>query len=236
MTIENPSPTQQQPKPEPNKRSNLDSYRDQLTGQIHVSTPEDTAAFKKHCAEILETLVPVGPIERQLAQAMAEDMWRLQRARALENGIFALGHRRHVDEMKAGHPQVDTALAQSQTFIDQARTLHLLTVYELRIHRAYEKNTAQLKALQAERKSAHKHAEEQAIMFAQLAAAKGEAYQPANDFLPASDFGGFAYSKPALAQVRERESRLRQAQEYKFGYGKYRPKPTKPENEDHDAA
>ena len=85
MTNENPSPStqQQQPKPEP-KPSSLDSYRDKLTGQIHVSTPEDTAAFKKHCAEIVGDLAPFGPRERQLAQAVAEDMWRLQRARAQE--------------------------------------------------------------------------------------------------------------------------------------------------------
>src|SRR6202050_5235131 len=188
MTNEKSAPIPQQP-PEA-KPSKLDSYRDQLTGQIRASAPEDSAAFKKHCAEIIEDLAPFGPIERNLAQAVAEDMWRLQRARALENGIFALGHREHADQMKSGHPEVDTALAQSQTFIEQARTLHLLTVYEHRIQRTYEKNTAHLKSPQAERKSAHKHAEEQAILFAQLAASKGEPYQPANDFMPAGDYGG----------------------------------------------
>jgi hypothetical protein len=232
MTNETPAPAT----PQPPTHLNLDSYRDPLTGQIHVSTPADTAAFKKHCAGILESLTPQGVIERQLAQAVAEDMWRLQRARALENGIFALGHREHVDKMKSGHPEVDTALAQSKTFIEQARTLHLLTVYELRIHRTYEKNFAQLKSLQAERKSSHKYAEQQAILFAQLAAAKGETYQPANDFLPASEHGGFAYSKPALAQVRERERRLNEARDYNFGHGKYRPKPNKPEKDQNDAA
>ena len=51
-------------------------------------------------------------------------MWRLQRARALENGIFADGFRRRIDQIDAGHPEVDAALARSQTWAEQAHNLH----------------------------------------------------------------------------------------------------------------
>jgi hypothetical protein len=68
------------------KRSSLNAFRHGLTGQIVIHTPEDQAAFQKHCDAIREALAPVGALEFDLAQAIAEDKWRLNRAcaRALQ--------------------------------------------------------------------------------------------------------------------------------------------------------
>jgi hypothetical protein len=209
------------PKTEAGKnRSRLNSYRHGLSGQIFVATPEETVAFQQHSDEIAEALAPVGRLESYYALAIAQDMWRLQRARALENGIFAQGYRENVEQINSGHPEVDTALAQSQTFIDQARTLTLLTVYEQRINRAIEKNTDKLNALQAERKAAFNKAQEQAVLFAELAQAKGEDYQPGNDFMPASAHGGFAYSYPQIVEVCDREYRVLEARSFRLGLHK----------------
>src|SRR5580700_8733190 len=73
-------------------RSRLNAYRHGITGQILIFTAEDQQAFDKHCDGIRQSFEPIGPTELHLAQSIAEDYWRLQRARALENGIFALGH------------------------------------------------------------------------------------------------------------------------------------------------
>ena len=83
------------------KRSSLNAFRHGLTGQIVFHTPEDQAAFEKHCDSIRDALKPVGALENDLAQAIAEDKWRLNRARALENSIFTLGHREHSDPYAA---------------------------------------------------------------------------------------------------------------------------------------
>ena len=139
--------------PEGRKRSSLNAFRHGLTGQIVVHTPEDQEAFKKHCDGIREALAPVGALELDLAQAIAEDRWRLNRARALENSIFALGQTEHVPD-DSDNPDVDAALAQGRTWITHARELNLLTTYENRIRRSVEKNTAELRALQAQRKPA----------------------------------------------------------------------------------
>src|SRR6516165_9444649 len=141
------------------RRSSLNAFRHGLTGQIVIHTPEDQAAFQRHCDAIREALKPVGALETDLAQAIAEDKWRLNRARALENSIFTLGFQEHSDP-NAGHPEVDAALAQGRTWIAQARNLQLLTTYEQRIRRSVEKNMAEIKALQAERKAAIAEAEE----------------------------------------------------------------------------
>ncbi len=197
--------------PEGKRRASLNSYRHGLSGQIHIATPEETAVFRKHCDAVRNEHNPVGPTETFLAQSIAEDMWRLQRARALENGIFAQGIRQHVDHMNAGHPEVDTALAQSKTWAEQAHNLQLLTVYEGRIRRTLEKNMTQLKSLQAERKAAHNKAREQATIFMEYAESKGEIYDPGDDFSPASEWGGFVFSAHEINRRRTRDRRYHQA-------------------------
>jgi hypothetical protein len=83
------------------------------------------------------------------------------RARAIEASTFALGlHESLADN--AGHREIDAAFAQARTWSKQAHNLQLLTVYEQRIQRAVDKNMAQLKALQTERKQAAKEAMDQA--------------------------------------------------------------------------
>src|SRR5580693_9353378 len=72
-------------------RTRLNAYRNGLTGQIQILTDDEHEAFDQHCAGIRESLEPVGALEIDLAQSIAEDHWRLNRARALETGIFALG-------------------------------------------------------------------------------------------------------------------------------------------------
>jgi hypothetical protein len=193
------------------KRASLNAYRHGLTGQIIMHTPEDQQAFKKHCEGIREALAPVGALEADLAQAIAEDRWRLNRARALENSIFALGQGEHLCEDAGHHPEVDTAFAQGRTWMAHAHELHLLTTYESRIRRSVEKNTAELRAMQAERKAAVAKAEEEARLLVQLAEAEGGDYDPADDFPPESQPLGFVFSRPAIQRQIERSQRLGRA-------------------------
>ena len=192
------------------KRSSLNAFRHGLTGQIIMHTPEDEQAFKKHCDGIREALAPVGALELDLAQAIAEDRWRLNRARALENSIFALGQGEYLREY-SGHPETVAAFAQGRTWMTHAHELHLLTTYENRIRRSVEKNTAELRALQAERKAAVAKAEEEARLLVQLAEVEGGDYDPADDFPPESQPLGFVFSRPAIQRQIERSQRLGRA-------------------------
>jgi len=165
------------------KRSSLNAVRHGLTGQIVVHTPEDQEAFKKHCNGICQALAPVGALEAYLAQAIAEDRWRLNRARALENTILALGQSEHLPP-DGSYSELDAALAQAQAWMGHARELHLLTTYENRIRRSVEKNTAELNVLQTQRKAAIAKAEEEGRLLVQIAEAEGGDYDPADDFPP----------------------------------------------------
>src|SRR6202021_642254 len=156
-------------------RTRLNPYRHGLTGQIHLLTSAEHQAFDKHCAGIRDSLQPVGALELELAQSIAEDHWRLKRARALETGIFALGQigapgtiaPRGRDD-PAGLP-IDEALSQARTWLAKGENFLLLSLYEQRIHRTIEKNMAQLRTLKTERQAARKQALEEAQLLAQLA-------------------------------------------------------------------
>jgi hypothetical protein len=194
--------------PEGKRRSSLNATRSRLHGQIECLPAEDLAVYHKLLDEVIAEHKPVGPTERFHATSAAQSMWRLQRAAAIEQGIFASGFRAHVDSINAGHPEVDSALATSETFVEQARALALLTTYETRIRRALEKDLAALRALQSERKAAHYRAENDAIRMLQYTRHRGETYDPGDDFKPASDYGGFEFSKEALEREISRRKRF----------------------------
>ncbi len=192
-------------------RSRFNAVKHNLYSKVHIATPEETAAFEAHCAGYRESLAPVGFEETELAQSIAEDRWRLKRARSVENSIYARGiHDRSLDH-DTGHAEVDDSLAEGQVWIEHGRFLTSLSQFERRILRSIQENTAELKALQAARKEAYSQARKEAILLAQLADSKGEIYDPAPDFGPASEHGGFVFNLDALNRFVDREDRLLEA-------------------------
>jgi hypothetical protein len=198
-------------------RTRLNAYRHGLTGQICLLTADEQQAFDHHCTGIRESLEPVGALELELAQSIAENHWRLKRARAIETGIFAagvLGQLGHpfggVREDPAQVP-VDEALAKAQTWLAKSENFQLLALYEQRIHRAIEKNMAELRTLRAERKAARQQALEEAQLLAQLACSKGEKYDPASDFPPELLQIGSDFSSAGLSRLINRNQRLSEA-------------------------
>ena len=172
---ERPGPTG--PRTEAGKqRTRLNAYKHGLTGQIHLSTAEEHEAYQKHCQLYLQALEPVGDLEQELAQEIAEDRWRIKRARAIEANIFAYGQVGELEE------PVSQAFGHVKTWLSESKNIQLLTLYQQRIERSIAKNTAALRVLQAERKAAHQQALEHACLLAQRAAIKGETYEPETDF------------------------------------------------------
>src|ERR1700677_1989766 len=165
------------PKSEPGtQRTRLNAYKHGLTGQIHLFTPEEHTAFENHCQPIVEALAPIGTLEQGLAQAIAEGKWRLNRAAAIESGIFALGQLREFDE------PVAQALQQAKTWLADGKNIQLLSLYEQRIQRSIERNMAALCTLRAERLAARQQAVEEATLLSQLAKSKGETYHAPADY------------------------------------------------------
>jgi len=206
--------------PEAKHKTRMNAYRHGLTGQIQFFTDEDRAAFQLHCKGIVESLNPVGGMEQTLAQAIAENHWRLMRARAIENNIFGICHDGHFFhgvsyQEYPEHCPVDQAKAQAHAWDDKGPELHLLALYETRIQRSIERNMAELRTLRAERNAARKQALDEAQVLVQHAKTKNEPYDPAPDFPPEILQNGFDFSTGVITHLIDRNQRLHEARQPK---------------------
>jgi hypothetical protein len=200
----------------------MNALRHGITGQVSILTTEDRAAHDKFVQELIDRLQPEGAVELQFASVIAEDFWRLQRIRAVENDILALGNFSEAAEIDVDHPEIHASLTRAQTFLDQSKDFERLTLYEQRINRAIEKNRKQLAELQAERKRLREEALEQACLLHQAPAAREEyhddeqsdASAPAQAINPAAapaSNNGFVFSREEIERAISRRSRLIQA-------------------------
>jgi hypothetical protein len=188
------------------KRSRINAMRHGLTGQFHAFSHEDKIAFDEHCTNLMADYNPETYREKLLAMSIAEDMWRLNRARALENNIFAIGMSGPIgDATDVDSAEGHAAACQARVWLADGRNIQLLAVYETRIRRNIEKNEKQLKELQTERKAAHVKALYEEILLARLAISEGIPYHaPENE-------NGFAFSSHEITRLARRELRLEQA-------------------------
>jgi len=203
------------------QRTRLNAYKHGLTGQIHLLTAAEQTAFDAHCKSICEALAPVGALEIDIAQAIAEDRWRLKRARAIETGIFAAGQQGLLG-FNPGVPTtedpaqllIEDTLIQARTWLAKNDNFLLLALYEQRINRTIERNMAELRTLRAERKAARDQALEEALLLSQLAQSKGEKYDAAADLPPELPGTDSVFSSAAITRLIARNQRLNEARNY----------------------
>jgi hypothetical protein len=162
--------------PKPRDQRALNAYRHGLTGHVLILAPDDQAAYTAHCKGILDDLAPSGALEMDLAQSIADDRWRLKRAKAIEANMFARDLI-HPCDLTAHNEQVDNAMSKTRTWLDVNAELSRLTLYEGRILRQVERTLALLTRMQQERRDAFRQAAEESALLAQLTENTGETYQ-----------------------------------------------------------
>ncbi len=190
-------------------RSRLNGWRHGLTGQVLTMAEEDRDAFETFARELRQACYPVGPLETQIAQSIAEDEWRLNRARAIENNVIALGHSSIDGEVETINTQMHAAMTQARVFWRNPEKFALLSLYEQRISRKLERNETRLRVLQTERKAALEQALEEAAILAELAESKGQTYDPAPDLAHrARTQNGFAFSTEEFTRLLRRKQLL----------------------------
>ena len=150
------------------------------------AVPQSTEAHDHFTVAIISDLNPANHLERQTAQLIAEDHYRLNRIREIETGIFSMGS--------------DPAVI----FLQHSKELERLTLYESRINRNLQRNLAQLKSLQTERKAERARQMAEARLLAQVNLSQNRPYHPEQD--------GFVFSAPEINAAIDRDNRLQQAQ------------------------
>ena len=161
------------------QRSRMNAYRHGLTGQVSVMNEEDRIAYDDFTQPFIAELKPVGVVELQHAQLIAQGHWRLNRIAALEECIFRLGSgREETNHEGSGHYQTDTAFTEAEVFRYDDKKLALLSLYESRISSGIRRNTKRLEELQATRKAEEAKAREEAELLAELAEHEGRDFDP----------------------------------------------------------
>jgi len=192
----------------PTDRRALSPLKHGLTGRIYLLSQAEQIAYDDLTRALHDDLAPSGEMETQLVEALVADRWRLNRVVSLESSLFSEGAERFANSPEAtGDPELDLALSEGRVWTAEAKNLNLLSLYESRIHRRFEKNFTILRKLQADRKAALDQAVQEAALLAALAESKGEAYKMAEAF----ERRNFVFSTAEIASMIRRYRRLKEA-------------------------
>ncbi|NDJ11910.1 MAG: hypothetical protein EBY17_12075 [Acidobacteriia bacterium] len=212
------------PKTEPGKaKSKMNALRHGLTGQFCVMNEPDRIAWAAFEKDYLEALAPVGAIERQLAITLAQNNWRLNRARAIESNIEGLGNQEFAEGVESESPEVEFAVTQAKTWLNHHPAFTNLTLYENRIQRQLAQVEKRLELLQSERKAAEVKALDEAELLLRQSLMKGEDVNPASSL----EVSGFVFSAAKVLASLNRKLALASARFHK--QNGWDPKKTFPE-------
>jgi hypothetical protein len=197
--------------PQGKVRSSLNALRHGLTARVVVLPTEDMEAYRQFSKELVGSLDPQTPLETQFAQTVADNQWRINRIRSIEDGMLALGHSEAAGDFDAEHPQIHAALTAAAAFRNGSQSFVNLSIYEQRLHRSLKEALRQLKELQAERRDCRKAEMDDAIRLAKTQEMQGLPYDPKVD--------GFVCSSAEIvseAGRRDRREAARQAEKNGF--------------------
>jgi len=185
------------------KTSSLNALRHGLTSRVVVLPTEDLAAYQAFSAEFLVDLAPETFAERQFAQTIIDTQWRLNRVRALEDGMLALGHFGKESQIDACHPEIHAALTAAAVFREHSQAFVNLSMHEQRLYRILIAATKSLEDLKTQRIAAR-----QADLDAAVALHNLNKMQGAPSELPTA---GFVFKPEEIEAESRRNRRLQEA-------------------------
>jgi hypothetical protein len=181
-------------------RSSMNALRHGLTARIVVLPSEDMAAYKVFAKEIVDSLDAQTPVERQFAQTVADNQWRINRIRSIEDGMLTSGHFESVADYDTVSPEFHSAMTAARAFREDSKAFVNLSIYEQRLHRSMKEALRQLKELQAERRERRTTEMDDAIRLRKAETMKGLPYDPAAD--------GFVYASAEIEWEQHRRKRF----------------------------
>ncbi len=161
------------------KRATLKALRHSLTSQIVVFPGEDMAAYQAFAGGFFADLQPEGTLEHQFVQTLADTQWRLNRFRAHEANLFALGHEEHAPSIDTEDENIQTALAGAATLRANTDALKTLSIYEQRLNRLYLTSLKELRETKARRETLYSEQMAEAIEIRRACERDGKPFNPA---------------------------------------------------------
>jgi hypothetical protein len=185
------------------KRSSLNAYRHGLTGQTIILPAEDLVAYQDFTRTFFDDFKPVGTLEKQLVQSLADTSWRLNRVAALEHNLIGLGFDEHSDSISTEHPEAHAAFVIIEALRDETPALAVLGLHTARLSRHFEKTLKQLNDTQEKRRATEATHLREAAALCQMDQKQGLPYNPSED--------GFVFSTAEIETFIRRQTRLKAA-------------------------
>ena len=140
------------------RKCSLNAVKTGLTGVTVLLRTDDAADYQRHIVAYQNEFQPAGLEESELVQSLADISWRLRRIPGLEMAIYARGSVIYADQFEEEDPDVRQGLIELQTHLVYEKQLRNLQLQEARLVRRREKESAELRRLQAERKQREQEA------------------------------------------------------------------------------
>jgi outer membrane murein-binding lipoprotein Lpp len=140
-------------------KSCLNAVKTGLTGRTVLLPNDDVAEYEEHMHRYQAEFAPVGQREIDLVQSIAETAWRLKRIPSLEAGIYAIGYRELAESFEEDDAELRPSLIQVAVHLKYERQIRNLQLQESRLVRRREKEIAELRQLQKERKAAEQESQ-----------------------------------------------------------------------------
>jgi hypothetical protein len=185
------------------KRSSLNAYRHGLTGQTIILPAEDLDAYQDFTHTFFTDYKPVGTLEKQLVQSLADTSWRLNRGAALEHNLIGLGFDEHSNSIKTEHPEAHAALVIIEAMREQTRALATLGLHTARLSRHLKETLKQLNDTQEKCRATEAGQLREAAALLQMDQKQGLPYNPSED--------GFVFSNSEIQTFIRRRDRLKAA-------------------------
>ena len=119
--------------PEGKARSSMNALRHGLTARIVVLPTEDMDAYNAFSKEIVDSLDAQTPVERQFAQTVADNQWRINRIRSIEDGMLGMGHFEDAGNFDCPSSEIHSAMTAARAFRDDSKSFVNLSIYEQRL-------------------------------------------------------------------------------------------------------
>jgi hypothetical protein len=157
----------------------LNAVKTGLTGRTVLLPAEDAARYEQHVCEFFAELQPAGPRETELVRSLADTSWRVARIPALEMTIFAHGRIQFAEQFADRDHALQPCLIEMHTFLHYEKQLRNLQIQEGRLRRQREKDTAELRQLQQDRRNREKQDLQMAAGLYVAAKKEGKPFNPA---------------------------------------------------------
>jgi hypothetical protein len=140
------------PRTDPGKAAaSLNAIKTGLTGRTVLLSTDDAAEYERHLAAFQDEYQPIGLCECELVQSIADTFWRLARIPCIEMAIFAKGRIEFANLFDEHELAARPHLMDAHTFLVYEKQIRNLQLQEARLVRRRERETAELRKLQAER-------------------------------------------------------------------------------------